>query len=99
MEPEDLHRAEAPTVALYTSAGLLIAAGNPPILLITIILVQGSVYACSLIAALWNMRAQRVPDEEYRRRFAEQQLRQGRRRDSPAELRQSSSRRSDNSLV
>jgi cellulose synthase/poly-beta-1,6-N-acetylglucosamine synthase-like glycosyltransferase len=66
--------------ALFTSAGLLIGAGNPPILLITIILVQGSVYACSLVSALWNMRAQRVPGEEYRRRFAEQQLRKTRRR-------------------
>jgi cellulose synthase/poly-beta-1,6-N-acetylglucosamine synthase-like glycosyltransferase len=67
-------------VALYALAGLLIQSAQRPILLITIILVQGTVYACSPIAALWNMRAQRVPDEEYRRRFAVRRLRPRRRR-------------------
>jgi cellulose synthase/poly-beta-1,6-N-acetylglucosamine synthase-like glycosyltransferase len=66
-------------VALFASAGFLIASTRPPILLIAIILVQGAVYACAPVAALWNLRAQRVPAEEYRRRFAEQQRRRVRR--------------------
>ena len=49
-------------VALYTSAGLLIAyVHHPPILLIVILVVQASVYLSTLVAALWNVRAQRVP--------------------------------------
>jgi cellulose synthase/poly-beta-1,6-N-acetylglucosamine synthase-like glycosyltransferase len=67
-------------VALYASAGFLIALVHPPILLIVIILLQGTVYLCSPIAALWNLRAQRVPGEEFRRRFEERRLRQARRR-------------------
>jgi cellulose synthase/poly-beta-1,6-N-acetylglucosamine synthase-like glycosyltransferase len=66
--------------SLFASAGLLIASENPPILLIAIVLLQGSVYMCAPVAALWNTRAQRVPAAEYRRRFAEKQLRQARRR-------------------
>jgi cellulose synthase/poly-beta-1,6-N-acetylglucosamine synthase-like glycosyltransferase len=66
--------------SLFAAAGLLIASENPPILLIAIVLLQGSVYMCAPVAALWNTRAQRVPAEEYRRRFAEKQLRQARRR-------------------
>jgi cellulose synthase/poly-beta-1,6-N-acetylglucosamine synthase-like glycosyltransferase len=63
-------------LSLYTAAGFLIASAHPPILLIFIISVQASVYVCAPIAALWNLRAQRVPADEYRRRFAE--VRQGR---------------------
>ena len=67
-------------VALYSSVGLLLAAlDHPPILLTVIILVQGTVYLCSPIAALWNMRAQRVPAHEYRARFDARQLRKSRR--------------------
>lgn len=65
--------------ALYASAGLLITLAHPPILLISIVLVQATVYACAPVAALWNMRAQRVPAHVYRRRFAEQRRRQTRR--------------------
>jgi cellulose synthase/poly-beta-1,6-N-acetylglucosamine synthase-like glycosyltransferase len=67
------------SVALYISAALLIARGNPPILLVLIILVQGTVYACAPAAALWNVFARRVPAAEYRRRYAERQRRDARR--------------------
>ena len=43
-----------------------------PILLIFIISLQGTVYLCAPIAALWNLRAQRVPAVEFRRRYQEQ---------------------------
>jgi cellulose synthase/poly-beta-1,6-N-acetylglucosamine synthase-like glycosyltransferase len=66
-------------LCLFASAGALIATANPPILLIAIILVQGTVYLCSLISALWNMAAQRLPRLEYRRRFDEQRARLVRR--------------------
>jgi cellulose synthase/poly-beta-1,6-N-acetylglucosamine synthase-like glycosyltransferase len=71
-------------VALFAAAGLLIVEVHPPILLTVIIVVQAAVYLCSPIAAFWNMRAQTVPDAEYRRRHAEQQLRRARRRPLPA---------------
>ena len=71
-------------IALYVSAGLLIAETNPPLLLITIVLLQGTVYVCGPVAALWNIRAQRVPAEEYRQRFAEEQSRRAVRRPRPA---------------
>ena len=68
-------------VALLTSAGLLSAASHPPYLLLVIICIQGAVYACAPITSLWNLRAQRVAAQEYRRRFEVQQLQQsGRRR-------------------
>ena len=68
-------------VALYTSAGLLIAyVHHPPILLIVILIVQASVYLSTLVAALWNVRAQRVPGTEYRRRHAERLANPPRRR-------------------
>ena len=50
--------------ALYLSAGLLSTRAHPPILLIVMIALQGTVYMCSLTAALWNLRAARVPDRE-----------------------------------
>jgi len=62
-------------VALYTSAGLLAALRHPPILLIIIVAIQGTVYACSPVASLWNLRAQLVSAPEYRRRYEEQRLR------------------------
>jgi hypothetical protein len=71
-------------VALYVAAGLLIATGRRPYLFLFTIVVQATVYLCSPIAALWNMRAQRVPEAEYRRRYAEQQVRKARRRPLPA---------------
>ncbi len=66
-------------VTLYTAAGLLLAMTHPPYLLIFIIFLQASVYACAPVAALWNMRARRVPAEEYQRRHAEKQQKQARR--------------------
>ena len=69
--------------ALYASAGLLGASAHPPVLLIVIVLLQGTVYACSPIASLWNLRAQRVPAHEFRRRFDERRLRQSRRPTRP----------------
>ena len=66
-------------LALFAAVGCLIALGSPPVLLILIIAVQASVYLCSPIAAVWNLRAQRVPTEEYGRRHAEQQARAERR--------------------
>jgi cellulose synthase/poly-beta-1,6-N-acetylglucosamine synthase-like glycosyltransferase len=66
-------------VGLYTSAGLLAAAANPPLLLIFIISFQGTVYLCAPIVSLWNLRAQRVPAHAYRHRFEQQRLRQASR--------------------
>jgi cellulose synthase/poly-beta-1,6-N-acetylglucosamine synthase-like glycosyltransferase len=66
-------------LALFAAAGCLLALGHPPVLLIVIIGVQATVYLCSPIAALWNLRAQQVPAEVYRRRHAEQKLRAERR--------------------
>ena len=64
------------TVALYVSAGLLAAGRRPPLLLIVIVALQGTVYACAPIASFWNMRAQRVPAHAYRRRFEQRRVRQ-----------------------
>jgi cellulose synthase/poly-beta-1,6-N-acetylglucosamine synthase-like glycosyltransferase len=66
--------------ALYSSAGLLATLSHPPLLLIFIMSLQGTVYLCAPIASLWNLRAQRVPVLTYRRRFEERRLRQARRR-------------------
>jgi len=65
-------------ITLYTSAGLLAARPHPPILLIVITAIQGTVYACSPFASLWNLRAQLVPAPEFRRRHEEKRLRQAR---------------------
>ncbi len=54
--------------------------GHPPVVLIFVIATQGGVYMCSVAASLWNLRAQRVPGHEYRRRFAVRRLRQAGRR-------------------
>jgi cellulose synthase/poly-beta-1,6-N-acetylglucosamine synthase-like glycosyltransferase len=68
--------------ALFVSVGLLIAFVQPGWLLILIIAMQGGVYLCAPVAALWNVRDQRVPAEEFRRRHAHRQSRQPRRRPS-----------------
>jgi hypothetical protein len=57
-------------LSLYAAIACLFVFTNPPPLLILTVLVQATVYACSPVAALWNLRAQRVPSEEYRRRHA-----------------------------
>jgi len=67
-------------VALYTSAALIAQTPNPQILLVIIISLQGSVYACAPVAALWNLRAQLVSPLEYRRRYDERRLRHANRR-------------------
>jgi cellulose synthase/poly-beta-1,6-N-acetylglucosamine synthase-like glycosyltransferase len=65
--------------SLYVAVGLLLALQNPPIILIITVLVQATVYLCAPISAFWNTRAQRVPDHEYRARFAARQARSTRR--------------------
>jgi hypothetical protein len=62
-------------MTLFTATGLLIAFRDPPVLLLIIIGLQGAVFLCGPIAALWNVRAQRVPAHEYRRRHEERLLR------------------------
>ena len=69
--------------ALYTCAALLAATAHAPIVLFVIIVVQGTVYMTSPITSLWNLRAQRVPASEYRRRYERQRLRQATRRRLP----------------
>jgi hypothetical protein len=69
-------------VALFTAAGLLIAFVGPPWLLILIIVLQGGVYLSSPVAAFWNLRAQRIPGDVYRRRHARREHRRPRRRPS-----------------
>ena len=58
-------------IALYASVVLLALSAHPPWLLIFIIAVQATVFACAPTVALWNLRAQRIPRTEYRRRFEE----------------------------
>jgi len=67
-------------VALYVCVGLLAGLRHRPWLLIVIVLFQATVYICGPIAAMWNLRAQAVPGQEYRRRFAERRVRTARRR-------------------
>lgn len=71
-------------VALYVASGLLIASKHPPILLIIITVLQGTVYLCAPVAALWNLRAQRVSASEYRRRYDERRQRRLSRRSVPS---------------
>jgi hypothetical protein len=70
-------------VALYLSVGLLAALRQRPWLLIFLVFVQATVYLCGPIASIWNLRAQTVPGEAYRRRFAERRRRAQRRRRAP----------------
>jgi len=55
-------------VALYISAGVLAALPRPPVLLVFIVVVQGTVYLCGPIASVWNLRAQTVPAQQRRLR-------------------------------
>ena len=66
-------------VLLYISVGLLVALDHPPIVLTGIILIQGTVYLCAPIAALWNTRAMRVDRAVYRARFDARDARKSRR--------------------
>lgn len=68
------------SLALYAAGIVLLATSNRPWLLIIVLLVQASVYACGPAAAIWNMRAQRVPATEYRQRDAVRRARAARRR-------------------
>jgi len=67
-------------IGLYTCVGLLAGIRHGPWLLIFIILAQGTVYLCGPIAAVWNLWAQRVPEEERRRRFEQRRQRSARGR-------------------
>jgi cellulose synthase/poly-beta-1,6-N-acetylglucosamine synthase-like glycosyltransferase len=71
-------------LSLLTAAGLLIALDHPPIVLIFTVFVQATVYLCTPIAALWNVRARQTSTEEYKARFEQRQLRQATRRRAPA---------------
>jgi cellulose synthase/poly-beta-1,6-N-acetylglucosamine synthase-like glycosyltransferase len=66
-------------VSLYVSAALLILAVRTPPVLVFVVVLQATVYLCSPIAALWNLGAQRVPAQEFRRRFEAQRQRQASR--------------------
>jgi cellulose synthase/poly-beta-1,6-N-acetylglucosamine synthase-like glycosyltransferase len=72
------------SVALFISAGLLLGLRHPPLLLLIIVFVQSAVYLCGPSVAMWNLRTQAVPGQEYRRRFAERRLRVQRRRQARA---------------
>jgi cellulose synthase/poly-beta-1,6-N-acetylglucosamine synthase-like glycosyltransferase len=61
-------------LALYASAVVLAVRTNPPFILIFIVVIQATVFACAPAASFWNRSAQRVPADEYRRRFEEQRL-------------------------
>ena len=67
-------------VALYISVGLLVGLRHRPWLLMFLIFAQATVYLCGPIASVWNLRAQAVPAQVQRRRFAERRLRAQRRR-------------------
>jgi cellulose synthase/poly-beta-1,6-N-acetylglucosamine synthase-like glycosyltransferase len=71
-------------LSLLTAAGLLIALDDPPIVLIFTIFVQATVYLCTPIAALWNVRARQTSTEEYKARFEQRQVRRATRRRAPA---------------
>jgi cellulose synthase/poly-beta-1,6-N-acetylglucosamine synthase-like glycosyltransferase len=68
------------SAALFICGGLLLGLPHPPLLLLIIVFGQAAVYLCGPGVAMWNLRTQGVPGKEYRRRFAERQLRAGRRR-------------------
>jgi cellulose synthase/poly-beta-1,6-N-acetylglucosamine synthase-like glycosyltransferase len=67
-------------VVLYTCAGLLTATRHGPWLFVFIIFVQATVYLCGPIASVWNLRAQGVSGEAYRRSYEKRRLRAQRRR-------------------
>ncbi len=60
---------------LFLCAGLLLASSSKHILLVCMIIVQGSVFLCAPVTAFWNVRAQMVPAAERSRQFAAQQAR------------------------
>jgi cellulose synthase/poly-beta-1,6-N-acetylglucosamine synthase-like glycosyltransferase len=66
--------------ALYAGVGLLAGLRHAPFLLMFITFVQGTVYLCGPVAAVWNVRAQGVPAGQRRRRFEQRRLRAERRR-------------------
>jgi cellulose synthase/poly-beta-1,6-N-acetylglucosamine synthase-like glycosyltransferase len=72
------------SVALFIAAGFLLGLPHPPLLLLIIVFVQAVVYLCGPSVAMWNLRTQAVPGQEYRRRFAERRLRAQRRRQARA---------------
>jgi len=57
------------TTTLFVAAGFLAASSHPPVLLIVIISLQGLVFSCAPIAAMWNLRAELVQRAEYTRRY------------------------------
>jgi hypothetical protein len=74
-----LTRWEATLAALlFAAAGFLSTLRHPPLLLIVISSLQGIVYLCAPIAALWNLRAQLVSAVEYRSRYEKKRVRQAR---------------------
>ena len=73
-------------VLLITSATLLATSSHRPLLLIIIVTLQGAVYLCAPIASLWNLRAERVPALEYRRRFEERRHREASRGRQPIDV-------------
>jgi cellulose synthase/poly-beta-1,6-N-acetylglucosamine synthase-like glycosyltransferase len=56
-------------VALYVCVGLLVGLVHAPLLLISIVFLQATVYLCAPIASLWNMRSQQVPAHVVQRRL------------------------------
>lgn len=61
-------------IALYASAIVLAVRTSPPFILIFIVLVQATVFACAPAASFWNRRAQRVSPVDHQHRFEEQKL-------------------------
>jgi glycosyltransferase involved in cell wall biosynthesis len=55
-------------LALYASAFMLAVWRQPPIVLLIILIVQATVYACAPAAALWNLRMQKRSQAEHDRR-------------------------------
>jgi hypothetical protein len=69
--------------ALYAATAILLTRPHVLVVLSLITFLQGTVYMCSPIVALWNVFAQHVPTTEYRRRYERQQLRAMARRRRP----------------
>ena len=67
-------------IGMFICTGLLVGLRHRPWVLIFIIFVQGIVYFCSPVAAVWNLWALGIPGQEYRRRFEQRRLRAERRR-------------------
>jgi cellulose synthase/poly-beta-1,6-N-acetylglucosamine synthase-like glycosyltransferase len=69
--------------ALYIAGAILLTRPHVLVVLTVITFLQGSVYMCSPVVALWNVFAQQVPATEYRRRYERRQLRAMARRRRP----------------